>query len=150
MDNLHSNEPNKPMNPVQTMQFVAGKGIAGNPRYFDAITKRGKPNTRHVSLIENEIIEIHKYTLNTNTITRANVRSNVVTSGINLLNLVGRDVKIGNTAVVRFSYKIDPCYKMDNIQKGLMKQMMNGKQGVIAEIIVSGEIKIGDVIRPIN
>lgn len=147
---MHSEQQNMPMTQVQTMRFVAGRGILGNPRYYDAITKRGKPNMRHVSIIENEMIEIHKLTLNSNKITCANVRSNVVTTGINLVNLVGRTVMIGDRAIVRFSNKRDPCYKMDHVHKGLMKEMLNGNQGVVAEIVVSGDIKIGDIIRVID
>lgn len=147
---MHPEQPNMQMTQVTTMQFIAGKGILGNPRYYDAITKRGKPNTRHVSIIENEMIEIHKTTLNSNKINCNNVRSNVVTNGINLVNLIGRTVMIGNTAIIRFSNKRDPCYKMDHVHKGLMKEMLNGNQGVVAEILVSGDIKIGDVIRVID
>lgn len=147
---LHSEEPNNPMTKVNSMQFIAGEGILGNPRYYKAITKRGKPNMRHVSLIEEEMILVHKEQFDSDKITNATVRSNVITKDINLVNLVGKIVAIGDNAVVKFSNKRDPCYKMDQLEKGLMKNMMNGNQGVVAEIINSGEVKIGDTIRVIE
>ncbi len=144
---LHSNEPDMLMTSVESMKFIAGSGIQDNPRYFNAVTKRGKPNLRHVSLIEEEMINIHKEKFNSDKITYASVRSNIITKDINLVNLVGKTILIGSTAIVRFSNKRDPCYKMDRIEKGLMKEMLNGNQGVVAEILVSGDVRIGDVIR---
>ena len=41
----------------------------------------------------------------------------------------------------------DPCEKMDAICRGLRDLMMENRQGVLAQVIRSGRIKIGDSIR---
>jgi hypothetical protein len=152
---LHSDKANMPMLEAESLSLIANEGILNNTRYYKVITKRGTPNKRHVSIIEEEMIDIHKKKLNSqnatnvDNITLNSVRSNIITNGIDLVKLVGKSIAIGDTAIVKFSNKRDPCYKMDNLCKGLLKEMLNGKQGVVAEIIVSGNVRIGDTIRVI-
>ena len=40
-----------------------------------------------------------------------------------------------------------PCHQMDAIAPGLRKLMEEGRQGVMAEVIRSGVVRAGDVIR---
>jgi MOSC domain-containing protein YiiM len=39
---------------------------------------------------------------------------------------------------------------MDLIYPGLQKMMKNNKQGIIAEVIVGGEIRVNDIIKKID
>ena len=143
---LHSEISNEPMIPVETMTLVSGKGISGNTRYYDTLNKTtGETNRNHVSLIEREQIDEHASKLNVGHITAGLVRSNIETRGINLLQLAGCDVRIGDTAVVEFYKGRIPCKSMDEVHPGLQK-IMKKKQGVIAEIKISGIIRIGDKI----
>lgn len=143
---LHPVKSNDPMQLVNSMQLIAGKGILNNPRYYDTTNKSsGRPNKNHVSLIEREQIADHAYSLGLEDISPGLVRSNIETTCIHLLNLVDCSVKIGDTAVVKFYKKRVPCKQMDDVEPGLFK-LMKQKQGVIAEIIVSGQIKVGDTI----
>lgn len=144
---LHSVESNKPMQSVSKMTLVEKKGILNNPRYYDTKNKMtDKPNKNHISLIEIEQIAEHADKLNIKEISPGLVRSNIETSGINLINLVGCNILIGDTSIINFYKARIPCKQMDDVYKGLFKIMKN-KQGVIAEIIKSGEIKIGDKIQ---
>ncbi len=147
---LHSKEENEPMVEVKSMSLVAGKGILNNPRYYEATTQRGKPNMRHVSMIEEEQILEHEKMLSIDKLELASVRSNVITKDINLVSLIGKLVLIGKEAVLKFTYKRTPCYKMDDVFSGLQKSMAGGRQGILAEIIVSGQINKGDQIQVID
>ena len=145
---LHSEVPNELMKEVKSISVVVGKGIKDNPRYYDAKTKKGLPNKRHMSLIEREQIEEHALFLS-EPLKSGVVRSNIETSGINLSSLLGKKVAIGDNAVVLFTMLRDPCYKMDMICHGLKRLMADGRQGVICEILVSGTINVGDKIRAV-
>lgn len=139
------------MKDASSMTLISGKGILGNTRYYDIINKRtGKPNLNHVSLIEREQIADHVHNTSLEQIYPGLVRSNIETTNIDLISLIGRYVSIGDTAVLYFYRARTPCWKMDIISNGLQKSMKFNRQGVIAEIIISGDIKIGDVVQPIS
>lgn len=132
------------MEEVFTMELVAGKGIAGNRRYFT------RPTRRQVTLIEREIIAEHAAVLGLEEIAPGVVRSNIETTGVWFRELIGKHVRIGETAVV-FLYEVrTPCHKMDAIAKGLRRLMEDGRQGALAQIVVSGVIQAGDAIRLVN
>src|SRR5438874_709504 len=132
---LHPREPGEPLSSVQAVEAVEGKGILDNPRYFARTSKStGQANRRQVSLIEREQIAEHAATLSLRSIPPGAVRSNIETSGVDLVSLVGREVQIG-TAVLLLYAPRDPCEKMDRICQGLREQMMNNRQGVLAEVV---------------
>ena len=41
----------------------------------------------------------------------------------------------------------EPCSKMDAICQGLRERMLEGRQGVLATVVESGAIRVGDQIR---
>jgi MOSC domain-containing protein YiiM len=144
---LHPAVPGAPLQPVQRVEVVAGKGILGDSRYFGRLSRQtGQPSHRQVSLIEREQIAVHAAALRLAEIPPGAVRSNVETSGIDLVALLGREVEIG-TARLRFSAPRDPCAKMDALCAGLRALMLDNRQGVLAEVTRSGTIQAGDLIR---
>jgi hypothetical protein len=142
---LHPAVSGGAMTDVKSMTLVPGKGIFGNVRYYDIRNRQGKANKNHVSLFEREQIAQHATDVGLKEIAPGVVLSNVETKDIDLLNLVGFDVQIGATAILRFYKGRVPCARMDAIALGLAKAMRH-RQGVIAEVIVGGDIKIGDKI----
>jgi MOSC domain-containing protein YiiM len=76
------------------------------------------------------------------------VRSNVETTGIDLVTLVGREVAIGDAVLFLYAPR-DPCEKMDAICQGLRALMLNNRQGVLAEVRRAGTVRVGDAIRPL-
>ena len=145
---LHPTHPGTPLEAVEAVAVVAGQGILGDTRYFGRLSRdTGQPTRRQVTLIEREQIAEHAAALGLPFITPGAVRSNIETTGINLVSLLGREVEIGG-AVLRLYGPRDPCAKMDAICQGLRALMMNSRQGVLAEVIRSGTIRIGDPICP--
>lgn len=57
----------------------------------------------------------------------------------------GQVIQIGNKAKIRLTFHCEPCYKLDEVQKGLAKKII-GQRGFLGMIIESGEIKINDKI----
>ena len=144
---LHPTTPGTPLLSTDSVDLVEAKGIHGDTRYFGRVSRdSGKPTRRQVTLIEREQIAEHAAALGLQSIGPGLVRSNVETIGIDLIALVGREVKIGE-AVLYFSAPRDPCEKMDAICKGLRELMLHDKQGVLAEVRRSGKVRVGDEIR---
>ena len=143
---LHPTEPGTPLVAVESIRVVDQKGILGEPRYFGRTDSNGQPSRRQVSLIEREQIVEHAAVLGLKLIPAGAVRANIETTGIGLVKLVGRQIEIGK-AVLRISIPRDPCAKMDAICRGLRELMTNNRQGVLAQVIQSGTIRVGDEIQ---
>jgi MOSC domain-containing protein YiiM len=145
---LHPPEPGNPLQAVEAVELVGGKGIHSDTRYFGRLSSHtGEPTRRQVTLIEREQIAEHAAALGLPSIPPGAVRSNIETTGINLIALLGREVEIG-TAVLFLHSPRDPCAKMDAICQGLRARMMHSRQGVLAEVLRSGTIRVGDAISP--
>jgi MOSC domain-containing protein YiiM len=143
---LHPAESGQPLQPVETIEIVEGKGIARDARYFGRLSRdTGQLSRRQVTLIEREQIVEHAAGLGLLAIAPGAVRSNIETAGINLIALLGREIEIGE-AVLRLYAPRDPCAKMDAICQGLRARMMDQRQGVLAEVIRSGKVRVGDGI----
>jgi MOSC domain-containing protein YiiM len=143
---LHPAEPATPLQSVDEIKVVAGEGILGEPRYFGKVSRRtGKPSRRQVSLMEREQIAEHAVTLGLESIPPGAVRANIETEGIDLIQLMGKKVKIGE-AILFFYEGRTPCGQMDAICVGLRALMENNRQGVMAEVIQSGVIRRRDLI----
>jgi len=144
---LHPREPGTPMQNVQEIEVIESKGLLGEPRYFEKASREtGRPSKRQVTLIEREEIAEHAATLGLQSIAAGAVRSNIETSGIDLISLIGKEVEIGEAILLLYAPR-DPCAKMDAICQGLREQMMNNRQGVLAQIIRSGKIRVGDQVK---
>ena len=145
---VHGRNRGDSMCSLQALALVAGKGIVEDRRYYDRINRFGGASRRQVSLIEHEQISEHAATLGLESLSPGRVLSNIETEGINLQEFVGYDVSIGE-AVLFFYEARTPCSKMDKICQGLRKLMENGRQGVMAEVVQSGTVHVGDPIRPV-
>src|SRR5712671_4865799 len=115
---LHIHPPvaGQPLIEVPEFNLVAEKGITEDKRYF-ARVNYGQPAKRQVTLIEREMIEQHAGALGTD-FDPGQVRSNIETTGIDLISLIGQEVQIGE-AVLSFVEPRTPCHKMDALAEGL-------------------------------
>ncbi|PWU16706.1 MAG: hypothetical protein C5B50_12980 [Verrucomicrobia bacterium] len=145
---LHPAEPGAPLQRVDAIEVVEAKGILNEPRYFGKLSRSsGQPSRRQVTLIEREQIAEHATALGLEAIAAGAVRSNIETTDINLIALIGQEVEIGGAVLLLYAPR-EPCAKMDAICQGLRNLMKENRQGVLAEVIRSGTIRAGDAIRP--
>ena len=140
---LHPAKGGEPLTPVDAIHVVAGKGIEEDRRYFN----RG--SRRQVTLIEREQIADHAAAFGVVEFAPGEVRSNIETTGINLIALLGQRVEVGG-AGLEFYAPRTPCPKMDTLCPGLRERMEDRRQGVLAQVVSDGVIRVGDAIRLAN
>lgn len=143
---LHPKVAGEPLQTVAEVAAEAGLGIVGDARVFGRKNRAGKISRRQVSLIAREEIARHAAALGAAEIPPGAVRSNIETNGIELVSFLGCEVEVGE-AVLHFYEARTPCHKMDCIAPGLQGLMSQGRQGVMAEVVRSGRIRVGDRIQ---
>jgi steroid delta-isomerase-like uncharacterized protein len=134
-----------PMLFVKAVRAVAGRGLEGD-RYFDhAGTFSNEPGEgRDITLIESEAVEAMNAKLGSK-LAAGEMRRNIVTRGIALNHLVGRDFRAGG-ALLRGIRLCEPCdYLQLLTASGVLKQLIH-RGGLRANILEDGEIRAGDAI----
>jgi DNA-binding transcriptional ArsR family regulator len=136
-----------PMQTVSEGRVVEGRGIEGD-RYFDGLgTFSKKPGTgRHVTLIELEarhaLLADHGVALDP-----ADARRNVVTCGVPLNHLIGRELRIGKV-VLRGMRPCEPCTYLSGLLGTDVKTGLIHRGGLRADVVRGGTIRAGDTVRP--
>lgn len=130
---------------VGEIQALAGKGLEGDRYYLKTGTFSKTPGSgREVTLIEVEAIEAlrREYGIE---IDAAQARRNIVTRGIALNQLIGRDFAVGEV-VLRGTRLCDPCAHLEKLTvKGVMLGLVH-RGGLRADVLRGGIIRVGDVI----
>jgi MOSC domain-containing protein YiiM len=142
---IHPPKSGAEMLSVSELDLEAGNGIVQDKRYFARRSFSGASSKRQLTLIEREQISDHAAALGVPDFPPGAVRSNIETEGIDLVPLAGKQIQIGS-AILLIGAPRDPCEKMDRIAPGLRALMDHGKQGVLAQVICSGRIRLGEPI----
>lgn len=150
--------------PVEQVRLIAGLGVqgdahAGLTRQHRSrwVKQRTVPNLRQVHLIHAELLD--ELAAKGFAIAPAQMGENVTTRGIVLLGLsAGTRLRLGGTALIELTGLRNPCSKLDGIAPGLMQAVLekgpdktlNRKAGVMAVVIASGEVRVGDAIAVVH
>jgi MOSC domain-containing protein YiiM len=130
-----------PMESREEVKAVAGRGLEGD-RYFDGTGHWSKtPGVgREVTLIEIEAIEALESERNI-AITPGATRRNVVTRGVPLNHLVGREFQLGAVRL-RGTRLCEPCTYLESLtQQGVLSGLIH-RGGLRAEIVTGGTIRV--------
>lgn len=135
-----------PMKPMNEVRAVAGKGLEGD-RYFNGIgTYSNNPGSgRDVTLIEIEAIEAlqRDYDIEMKS---GESRRNIVTRGVALNHLVGREFRVGEVTL-RGIRLCEPCSHLEKLShKGVQRGLIH-RGGLRAEIVTGGIIRVQDNIN---
>jgi MOSC domain-containing protein YiiM len=134
-----------PMQTVERATMVRGRGISGDRYFFERGTWSKHPgNGRQVTLIENEALETlqreHRIT-----IAPALARRNIVTIGVALNHLVGREFRIGEIRL-RGMRLCDPCAHLEKLSvSGALRALVH-RGGLRADILSDGVVRAGEPI----
>ncbi len=129
----------KDMIQLDSVEAIAGKGIVED-RYF----KKNK-NTSNITLIEKENIDLFNKN-SSRSIPYQKFRRNIITKGIRLNSLVGREIFIGSVKI-KVHELCQPCLKLQKLlgQNNFVKDMTH-KSGIRCEILIGGKIGKGNKI----
>ena len=131
---------NQEVEKKESIEVVASKGIVGD-RYFHDFNG----DREQITLIESENIDYYNNTFNTK-FTYLEFRRNIVTKNIQLNDLVGKTITVGEIKL-KVNDLCRPCKDLQNRlgKNNIIKEFLR-RGGLRCEILSSGTINIGDKI----
>jgi MOSC domain-containing protein YiiM len=122
------------MDPVQSAELLAGKGIAGNAN---------QGGRRQVTIIEREVWADRTAAVGA-VLDPSTRRANLMISGLSLKKTRGRTLRIG-ACVLEIAGETKPCERMEEAAPGLRQSMyVDWGGGAFAMVVKGGTIKVGD------
>jgi len=135
-----------PVKAITEAHAVQGKGLQGDRYFTHTGTFSEKPGDgRDITLIEVESVEAAKRDYGVE-IQPGESRRNVVTSGIALNHLVGREFNVG-TVRLRGVRLCEPCEHLEGLTKQGIRSALIHRGGLRANIISDGIFKVGDSVN---
>jgi MOSC domain-containing protein YiiM len=130
--------------PVQCARVIPGHGLDGD-RYAKGIgTFSNHKGQRDVSLIESEAITAFERESGIS-LTAAQIRRNVVTRGVRLNDLVGKEFQVGAIRM-RGLRLCEPCTHLVRLTHPATLRGLVHRGGLYAAVLNEGEIAVGDSI----
>lgn len=135
----------EPMAAVGSAEIVVAGGLVGD-RFYKVSAVPGKEDAgREVTLIEAEAIEA-VVADGKATLTPASCRRNIVTRGVALNHLVGREFRVGEV-VLRGVRLCEPCKHLEAMtERGMLMALLH-RGGLRAQVVEGGEVAVGDPIE---
>lgn len=118
---------------------VGRAGLAGD---------HGRAGKRAVTLIQAEHLAVIGAMMGGGPVAPEILRRNIVVSGINLLALRKRRIRIG-TALLEVTGPAAPCSRMEEALGHGGYSAMRGHGGMTAAVLVPGRIAVGDAVTPV-
>lgn len=109
----------------------------------------GRPGKRAVTLIQHEHLAVIGAFLGLPPVDPTLLRRNIVVSGINLLALKARTIKIG-TATLAITGPCAPCSRMEEAFGTGGYSAVRGHGGITASVVAPGVIQRTDCVEPID
>ena len=135
---------NQPINEVNSINVIKNQGVVGD-RHFNEFNDP----YNQLSLIESENIDYYniKYGVN---IPYLDFRRNIVTKGIQLNDLVGKKILVGDVEVEGIDL-CRPCRHLTGVlgQDNILKEFLR-RGGLRCHVLSSSSIKIGDKIKVLD
>lgn len=132
---------------VESIEAVANQGLVGDRYYYQQGTfSNAEPRSgRHLTLIEQEALE-HFQAQTAVELSPAEARRNLIASGVQLNDLVGKQFYVGEVLVARIRL-CDPCSHLQQLTRKRVLIGLENCGGLRADILSSGQIRIGDPIQ---
>ena len=132
---------NQKIQSVDEIELMPGKGVVGDRHFHE-----NKEARSQLTLIESENIDYYNNKFKTD-YSYIDFRRNAVTEGIQLNDLVGKKLLIGNVEIQGHDL-CRPCKHLEETLKGqdIIKEFLR-RGGLRCEILNSGTVIIGDEIK---
>ena len=135
----------EPTRSVNQVQAIPGAGLEGD-RYAAQKGTYSEPLPDYeLTLIESEAIEALKRDYRIE-LAAGEPRRNLVTRGVPLNHLVGREFRIGDVKV-RGIRLCEPCNHLETLTGHPIMKGLRHRGGLRAQILTPGTIRVGDAVR---
>ncbi len=132
-----------PMQLVNEATALAGQGLMGDAySRGEGSYSQGKVGRRQVTLINGAFFPGSAFN-------HADSRRNIVTDGVELMRFIGYEFRIGGVLMRGVKY-CEPCDRPSRISgnKESFEKTFFDRGGIIAEILKTGPIRVGDLVVP--
>jgi MOSC domain-containing protein YiiM len=127
-------EERGPLQSVESVRAVAGKGLEGDRNFREGGAKPGQALT----LVEAENVEDVG-------LAQGETRRNVTVRGVPLNDLIGKTFKVGEVECYGVEL-CEPCVSLQSrTRPGILKELAH-RAGINADILTDGVIRVGDEI----
>lgn len=120
-----------------------GNGLVGD-RYRDGngSWNKGRAGKRQVTLINAQFFPDSGFEY-------ADSRRNIVTEGVELMDLIGKEFTVGGVRLRGVKY-CDPCERPNTLAGTTrsFREAFSDRGGLVAEVIEGGMIRVGDAVVP--
>jgi MOSC domain-containing protein YiiM len=111
-----------------------------------AIAGQGLEGCAHANPPRREVLFVSKEHLDSVEVEPGAIRENITVQGDDVEKWpIGQRVRAG-AAEFEITMVCDPCHRMDELRDGLRAQLQ-GKRGMLARVVESGEVAIGDELK---
>ncbi|MGZ8495650.1 MAG: MOSC domain-containing protein, partial [Candidatus Binatia bacterium] len=129
---------------VPSVRAVADRGLEGD-RFYRESWNAVKRSDKAVSLIEDEVLALAAKEIGVEAIGIL-TRRNIVTRGVPLIELLGREFMVGNVRM-RGIRLFEPCGHLVAVTKiPTIFKALEHRSGLKAAVLSDGEIQIGDAV----
>jgi len=127
------------------VRAVAGKGLEGDRYFNEKGTYSVTPGPdREVTFIEEEVLQALRSERGID-LAPEECRRNLVTSGISLAELVGKEFRVGGVTL-RGIRICEPCAYLESLTTPGVLQALVHRGGLRAQVLTDGVIRTGDAI----
>jgi MOSC domain-containing protein YiiM len=131
------------LRPERLAQVVAVDGAVISPSGL--VGDHGRAGKRALTLIQAEHLPVIAGLAGGVEVTPADLRRNIMVSGINLTGLRHRKVRLGSS-VIELTTVCAPCSRMEAVLGHGGYNAMRGHGGWCATVVEPGEVAVGDVV----
>jgi MOSC domain-containing protein YiiM len=111
-----------------------------------AIAGQGLEGCAHANPPKREVLFVSKDHLDSVNVEAGAIRENITVDGDDVQQWpIGQRVRAGE-AEFEITMVCDPCHRMDELRDGLRGEL-DGKRGMLARVVQSGEVAVGDEIE---
>src|SRR3954453_19933469 len=111
-----------------------------------AVAGQGLDVCAHANPPKREVLFVSKQHLESVDVKPGAIRENITVEGDDVEKWpIGQRVRVGE-AEFEITMVCDPCHRMDELRDGLRAELQ-GKRGMLARVIGSGEVAVGDSIE---
>jgi hypothetical protein len=141
---LTATDAEDPMQTHEAVELRAGRGIVGD-RYFDGkgTFSASEKHGQQLTLIEAESLDALRD--DGVDLRPVDARRNVVTRGVDLDALVGREFQLGTARCVGRRL-CEPCSHLQRLTGTALLRAMVHRGGLRADVLESGVVRVGDAI----